>query len=133
MATQPRIGSNVAGTLNTHYTLLPHVGASEGYSESLDYRGGLRRMAAGNVTIDLVDSSVKRKFRLSWPGLTDTEKATLVTAFAWLDDSSAQFLSPTNTTYTVTRDPESPGLSFDGFMQGGGALRWRCTMYLEEV
>jgi hypothetical protein len=133
MATQPRIGSNVAGAINTHYTLLPHVAAADGYSETIAYRGGMRRMADGTVTIDLVSANAKRKFRLSWPGLTDSDKNTLVTAYAWLDDGYAQFLSPTNTTYNVNRDPDSPGMTMDSFMQGGGSLRWRVTLYLEEV
>lgn len=123
MATTPALGG----------TTLPQVSATDGYTETLDYRGGMRRMANGSVTIDLVASSVKRKFRLTWPGLTDAQKGTVTTAFATIDDSSASFTAPTGTSYTVTRDPDSPGLTFDSYMQGGGAMRWRCTMYLEEA
>jgi hypothetical protein len=132
-ATQPRLGSDVSGTVNTHYTLLPHLAAADGYSETRDYRGGIRRMANGTATIDLVNTSAKLKMRLAWPALTNAQKTVLETAFGWIDDSSAEFLSPTNVTYTVNRDPDSPGVTFDGFMAGDREFRWRCTMYLEEA
>ena len=112
---------------------LPAIAAADGYSETLDYRGGFRRNASGGVVTQLVASSVKRKFRLSWPALTDAQKATVISAFATVDDSSASFTAPTGTAYTVTRDPDSPGVSFDMFMIGGGTTRWRCTLFLEEA
>ena len=112
---------------------LPAIAATDGYSETLDYRGGFRRNASGGVVTQLVASAVKRKFRLTWPALTDAQKATVVSAFATVDDSSASFTAPTGTAYTVTRDPDSPGVSFDMFMIGGGTTRWRCTLFLEEA
>ena len=112
---------------------LPAIAATDGYSETLDYRGGFRRNASGGVVTQLVASAVKRKFRLTWPALTDAQKATVISAFATVDDSSAAFTAPTGTAYTVTRDPDSPGVSFDMFMIGGGTTRWRCTMFLEEA
>ena len=110
---------------------MPAIAAADGYSEVLAYRGGMRRKANGSVTTQLVDANVKRKFRLTWPALTDAQKTTVTSAFATVDDSSASFTAPTGTTYTVTRDPDSPGVSFDMYMIGGGTVRWRCTMYLE--
>ena len=112
---------------------LPAIAAADGYSETLDYRGGFRRNASGGVVTQLVASAVKRKFRLTWPALTDAQKATVVSAFATVDDSSASFTAPTGTAYTVTRDPDSPGVSFDMFMIGGGTTRWRCSLFLEEA
>ena len=112
---------------------LPAIAATDGYSETLDYRGGFRRNASGGVVTQLVASAVKRKFRLTWPALTDAQKAPVISAFATVDDSSATFTAPTGTAYTVTRDPDSPGVSFDMFMIGGGTTRWRCTMFLEEA
>lgn len=90
-------------------------------------------MANGAVSTQLVDTAVKRKFRLTWPALTDAQKTTVTSAYATVDDNSASFTAPTGTAYTVTRDPDSPDVSFDGFMIGGGTMRWRCTMYLETV
>ena len=112
---------------------LPAIAAADGYSETLDYRGGFRRNASGGVVTQLVASSVKRKFRLTWPALTDAQKTTVINAFATVDDSSASFTAPTGTAYTVTRDPDSPGVSFDMFMIGGGTTRWRCSLFLEEA
>ena len=112
---------------------LPAIAATDGYSETLDYRGGMRRNASGGVVTQLVASSVKRKFRLTWPALTDAQKSTVISAFATVDDSSASFTAPTGTAYTVTRDPDSPGVSFDMFMIGGGTTRWRCSLFLEEA
>jgi hypothetical protein len=112
---------------------LPAIAAADGYSETLDYRGGFRRNASGGVVTQLVASAVKRKFRLTWPALTDAQKTTVISAFATVDDSSASFTAPTGTAYTVTRDPDSPGVSFDMFMIGGGSTRWRCSLFLEEA
>ena len=112
---------------------LPAIAAADGYSETLDYRGGFRRNASGGVVTQLVASAVKRKFRLTWPALTDAQKTTVINAFATVDDSGASFTAPTGTAYTVTRVPDSPGVSFDMFMIGGGSTRWRCTMFLEEA
>lgn len=112
---------------------LPAIAAADGYSETLDYRGGFRRNASGGVVTQLVASAVKRKFRLTWPALTDAQKTTVINAFATVDDSSASFTAPTGTAYTVTRDPDSPGVSFDMFMIGGGTTRWRCSLFLEEA
>ena len=112
---------------------LPAIAAADGYSETLDYRGGFRRNASGGVVTQLVASAVKRKFRLTWPALTDAQKTTVISAFATVDDSSASFTAPTGTAYTVTRDPDSPGVSLDMYMIGGGSTRWRCTMFLEEA
>lgn len=112
---------------------LPAIAAADGYSETLDYRGGFRRNASGGVVTQLVASAVKRKFRLTWPALTDAQKSTVINAFATVDDSSASFTAPTGTAYTVTRDPDSPGVSFDMFMIGGGSTRWRCSLFLEEA
>ena len=112
---------------------LPAIAAADGYSETLDYRGGFRRNASGGVVTQLVASAVKRKFRLTWPALTDAQKMTVISAFATVDDSSASFTAPTGTAYTVTRDPDSPGVSFDMFMIGGGTTRWRCSLFLEEA
>jgi len=123
MATAPVLGGNT----------LPHVTAADGYSETITYRGGMRRHADGSVIVNLVNASAKRKFRLSWPALTDAQKATMITAYASVDDSSASFTAPSGSTYTVTRDPDSPGLSLDSYMIGGGSLRWRATLYLEEA
>jgi len=110
---------------------MPAIAAADGFSETLSYRGGMRRMANGAISTQLVDANVKRKFRLTWPALTDAQKTTVTSAYATVDDSSAAFTAPTGTAYTVTRDPDSPGVTFDGFMIGGGTMRWRCTMYLE--
>lgn len=112
---------------------LPAIAAADGYSETLDYRGGFRRNASGGVVTQLVASAVKRKFRLTWPALTDAQKTTVINALATVDDSSASFTAPTGTAYTVTRDPDSPGVSFDMFMIGGGTTRWRCSLFLEEA
>lgn len=61
---------------------LPAIQAADGYSETLSYRGGMRRMANGAVSTQLVSTAVKRKFRLTWPALTDAQKTTVTSAYA---------------------------------------------------
>lgn len=118
-------------------TTLPYAASADGYGEGYEYRGGMRRMADGSVVVDLVQASGKRRFRLFWPSLTNTQKESIITAFSAIKDTSGSFTAPTGTVYTVTRDPEAPDLQFDAFgvADGSGShnLRYRCTMYLVEV
>ena len=106
------------------------------YRERASNRGAYREMADGTVVTDLVNANAKRTFELSWQALTNAQKATLLTAWATIDDSSATFRPPTydvlSTDYTVTRDPANPVLELEA-VGTPSALRWNARMVLRQV
>lgn len=130
MAFQPYI--KMLTSPSTKYDL-PHPGSRDGYSVEWEYLGGIRRMANGSVAIDLVQATGKRRVSLTWPLLTGSEKATVVAAFDLLKSAACEMRDPDGNVFNVTRDPSNPALKFDAVVAAGGALRWRCTMYLVEV
>jgi hypothetical protein len=110
---------------------LPHV-QPDGYIERPGYRGADRVMLSGALATDLLTTTVKRTFELTWRRLTEAQVTTLLSAFATVRDGSAAFVSPLGGSYTVTRD--------EGFYALD--IRWRAdrlvaraevTMRLREV
>lgn len=120
MATQPVLGG----------TTLPWPD-NDGYQENTGYRGAGRIMADGSVVFDVVNTSLKRRFTLTWSTLTASEKATVETAFATVRDSSASFTAPTGTVYTVTRDDQTGDLDMPAKAVNGVFL-FQCTLVLRE-
>ena len=122
MATTPTLGG----------TTLPDPAT---YNETVYNRGAYREMANGSVVTDLVVSPAKRNFRMTWRTISNTDKATRLTAWATIDDSSATFRPPTyaqlSTDYTVTRDPAQPELSIEA-VPTPNALRWNIEMALRQ-
>ena len=123
MATTPTLGG----------TTLPDPST---YNETVSNRGAYREMADGTVVTDLVTASVKRTFRMTWSAITNAQKATILTAWATIDDSSATFRPPTydvlSTDYTVTRDPSQTALTLEA-IGTPSALRWNVEMALREA
>lgn len=120
MATQPTLGG----------VGLPYPSS---YSERVSYRGGSSEMADGTVAFDLVSTSQKREFTLGWKGLTDAQRGAVLGGYAAVQSASATFLSPANTSYTVTRHPEQGELEFEAVKQNSTTLRWSVTMRLREA
>ena len=82
---------------------LPHV-ADDGFDESYGYRGADREMLDGSVHTALVTTTAKRRFELRWREVTESQIATLQSAFATVRDGNATFVTPRGGSYTVTRD-----------------------------
>lgn len=104
-----------------------------GYRIRETYRGAVRRLATGTPQIDLVDTTVKRQFELSWRLLTDAQKTTISNAYAALKSGSASFTGPDGATATVVRDPSQKSLEWQHSTAAGGVNRWATTLLLEEV
>lgn len=105
------------------------------YRETVRNRGGYREMANGAVVVDLVVAPAKRNFQLSWRNVSNTDKATILTAWATIDDSTATFRPPTynqlSVDYTVGRDPSRPELDIEA-VNTPNALLWNIEMSLRE-
>ena len=82
---------------------LPHVEA-DGFDEGYGFRGADREMLDGSVATDLVSTTAKRTFELRWRELTESQIATVQSAFDTVKTASASFTTPRGGTYTVTRD-----------------------------
>ncbi len=74
-------------------TTLPHV-EPEGFREEYGYRGADREMLSGAVQTDLISTTAKRTFELSWRELTEAQVTTVKTAFATVDDGAATLVTP---------------------------------------
>lgn len=112
---------------------LAQVAQRDGYTETIEYRGGRTKTANGTVITDLVQTSAKRKFKLAWTALTDAQRTTLLSAVDAIKNTSGSFTAPTGSSYTVTMDDDQPDVNFDGYTVGNGTTRWRCELYLREV
>lgn len=71
-----------------------------------EYRGGALEMADGSIVHDLVDTTARYRFRLKWILLTQTQKNTILTAYAGIKNTTATYVSIENASHTVTRPPE---------------------------
>ncbi len=112
-------------------TTLPHV-EPEGFREECGYRGGDREMLSGAVQTDLISTTAKRTFELSWRELTESQVATVKTAFATVDDGAATLVTPLGATVSVTRDIGAMALDIQWIARRQVA-KARVTMRLREV
>lgn len=115
---------------------LPQVSVRDGYMEYPGYRGVDTEMVSGALATDLVSTAVKRRFELSWVGLTETQVTHSTTGLlkAWegVRGGSASFTAPTGGSYTVTRDIGEMELQVTWYRAAGG-LRADVRMKLREV
>lgn len=103
------------------------------YEENEGYRGAGRLMADGSVAFDLVTTTAKHEYKITWGTLTAAQKTTVKAAFATVKNSSAAFTTIEGASVTVTRLPDEDDLTFAAVPVAGGALRWKTTMRLREV
>jgi len=114
---------------------LPYVSKNDGYEESVEYRGYQQTLADGSTATELVSTTVKRRFRLSWVALTEdqvTNSSTgVLKAYEGIRAGSAAFVSPINGNHTVNRDGE---VEIRWYSTGGTpTLRADVTMRLKEA
>lgn len=123
-ATQP--------TLNAQ--ALPYPKMDDGYTETIFLKGSVRRMASGALVRDLVTTSAKLRFTLTWTALTITERNNVETALGYVKDGTSRtFLSPRNQSYTVVLAEGGEPEWAVRPVAGGTAFRYSGTLILEEV
>lgn len=110
-------------------------GVTLAYPEDQNYerffRGGTLEMADGSIVKDLVDTTVRHRFRLRWRLLTSTEKGTIQTQWDAIKDATATYLSIENASYTVTQ-PEGATLSVTPRVTASGEIAFDVEMELIE-
>lgn len=96
------------------------------------YRGGTLEMADGSIVHDLVDATVRHRFRLRWEYLSSTEKGTIQTAWDSLKNATATYTSIENATHTVTQPEVGAGLEVTPEVTAGGEILFHVTLELLE-
>ena len=110
------------------YTL-PHPSA---YVEKTVFRGAVQEMADGSYAFDVVATDAKRVYSLTWTLLNDTDKATLVTAFAALKLSPAFFTPPSGDAITSVTRNGALDATYTAVVTTTGLL-WNASIELREV
>jgi hypothetical protein len=67
------------------------------------YRGGVVVVASGKTVHDLVDTSAKKMWKLSFVNVSSSQLATIRTAFGAVKNTTGTFVPPDGGSYTVTR------------------------------
>lgn len=100
-------------------------------SYSIEYRGGTLRMADGSIVHDLVDTTARYRFRLSWTLITAAQKSTILTAYAGIKNATATYVSIENTSHTVTR-PDGGEPDVMPIVTAGGDVKFNLSLELIE-
>jgi hypothetical protein len=103
------------------------------YEVQEEYRGAGRLMADGTVVYDLYSTTAKHVYTLTWATLTTAQKATVVSAFATVKNSSATMTDFEGNSVTVTRAPDQDTVTFTAVPVANGGVRWRAQITLREV
>lgn len=105
------------------------------YKRGRTYRGGRQVMASGALVTDLVSTTAKHRWELSWGLLTDAQYTTLRTAYDAIKDASGSYTDVDGTVYTVTLDEGFDELENEAVkIAGNGNVRWRVpALKLREV
>lgn len=102
------------------------------YRRSYTYRGGRQIMADGSIVTDLVNTSAKATWEMSWPALNNTQAGALQTAFAAIKDTSGSYTDIDGSAYTVTLDEGFDTLDFE-YVRAAAGDRWRAALKLRQV
>lgn len=109
MAITAPIIRNAGATIS--YTL-PHL--SE-YTVEDVYRMAYHETAAGTPQRQLLNSTLKHKFTLTWSKLSATNVATLRSAWQLLRDGTCTFIDMDGNSWSVVPDPQQDKLQFEAF------------------
>jgi hypothetical protein len=110
-------------------------GVTLAYPDSQTYtrffRGGTLEMADGSIVHDLVDTTVRHRFRLKWTLLNSTEKGTIQTQWDAIKNATATYVSIENASYTVTQ-PEGAEMSVTPRVTASGEIAFDVELELIE-
>lgn len=96
------------------------------------YRGGTLEMADGSIVHDLVDATARHGFTLRWEFRTDAELATITAQWDAIKNTTATYVSVTNTSHTVTQPEVGAELDVTVVTVNAGHMRYHITMELLE-
>lgn len=110
----------------------------DGYREIKSLKGAFAQMANGSFIFDGVGTGGLTgviTFEIEWVALTNTQKATLESAYNALAaaESGVSFTTPTGAVYTVGRNPQDADLSMVITVKAGGIFVWNCRLSLRTI
>ena len=114
-------------------TTLPEPQEKSGFVVTREYRGGTRIMASGALSQDLVQSGVKRVFKLTWQNISTADRTTIDDEVDDLAGTTATFDTATMSETTVTLNDGLTPVEWVASLAGNGDLRWTGTLELREV
>ena len=109
---------------------LPQV-TRDGYRETVEWRGGYTEMASGTMARDLLSTTPKRLFDLTWIGITTAAADTIISAFGDTVAADVTFVSPYGDSYTV-QPADSRGIDVQHYVVAG-ATRVDVNVRLREA
>ena len=124
MATQPVLQGET----------LPWPRNPGGYAERRGQRAVSLETANSNLVFQRLTTTAKREFVLVWAAISNSEYATINTAYDLLLSSptTSNFTAPTGTTYTVTPAQNNPPLDAEYTETPAGGV-WDVQMRLREI
>lgn len=102
------------------------------YERKRQYRGGRQIMLDGSTVVDLVSTTAKHEWQLSWGLMTDAQYATLQTAFDALKDTSGAYTDIDGAAYTVSLDGVPEVTKEAVKAAGAGNVRWQVSITLRQ-
>lgn len=132
MATQPTLGGSPLGILhNLPTTKGTFPSADGGYTIKKEYRGGSYEMANGSMTVDLVQSGLKRVVTFAWQHISETARDNIDSALASMGTGSATLVIPEGDSFNVTLNLDltlptwisTPGADGNMYYSGSVVLR----------
>jgi hypothetical protein len=102
------------------------------YQVRNEWLGGATVLGSGAIRRDLVANGARRRFSLTWDGITKADLDAISGAFAYAVAGDVKFIPPDATETTVNAG-ERPTFSFEGYKVAGGELRYRCSCELYET
>ena len=112
---------------------MPEPQEKNGFVVTREYRGGTRIMASGALSQDLVQSGVKRVFKLTWQNISTADRTTIDDEVDDLAGTTATFDTATMSETTVTLNDGLTPVEWIASLAGNGDLRWTGTLELREV
>lgn len=102
------------------------------YKKSITFRGGRQIMLDGTMVIDLVSTTGKTLWEMSWPAMSDSEVGALQTAFSALKDTSGSYTDIDGGVYTVTLAEDYDTIEYT-FVRAKVGNRWATALKLRQV
>ena len=104
------------------------------YENNPTIRGGTEEMLDGSITIEVVDSNLRRTFTMAWVVLTAAQKGTIETSYATIitAPTTNNFTDVEGTSFSVTGLDGLPALSCVAIKTAAG-IRWNVRMTFREA
>ena len=109
-------------------TALPPI---SDYDEQREFRGGMAEMADGSVAFDVVSTTPKKLYTLTWKLIVDADKVVIEAAYDAMMTATVTFTPPNGALATNVKRTKQQ-IKFVVLKTATG-LRWNVSMELREA